>query len=180
MIPPAKSGGRRRMVNVREVLNGIFYILWTGCQWKAMPKDFPPKSTVHDYLELWNWNGTLERIHHELCVAVREQAGGEDYRMLIASRGDALTFLAPGSPAPVSVQPGKQASLCQPLTGPHDARTRTAAPKVGPSVCCLRRDGRKVCHEAQIVSPFQDPFSTVCRQIFLRDLFLKNTTGYAI
>ena len=55
MIPPAESGGRRRTVNVREVLDRIFYILWTGCQWKALAKDLPPKSTVHDYLELWNW-----------------------------------------------------------------------------------------------------------------------------
>lgn len=76
MIPPARHGGRKRSVNVREVLNGIFYILWTGCQWKALPKDLPPKSTVHDYLELWNWDGTLERIHHALYVAVREQEGG--------------------------------------------------------------------------------------------------------
>ena len=57
MIPPGRHGGRRRSVNVREVLNGIFYVLWTGCQWKALPKDLPPKSTVHDYLELWNWSG---------------------------------------------------------------------------------------------------------------------------
>ena len=77
MIPPARRGGRRRSVNVREVLNGIFYVLSTGCQWKALPKDLPPKSTVYDYLELWNWDGTLERIHHELYVAVREQAGQE-------------------------------------------------------------------------------------------------------
>ena len=77
LIPPAKRGGRKREVNVREVLNAIFYILWTGCQWKALPKDFPPKSTVHDYLELWNWDGTLERIHHALYVAVREKAGRE-------------------------------------------------------------------------------------------------------
>ena len=77
MIPPARHGGRKRSVNVREVLNGIFYILWTGCQRKALPKDLPPKSTVHDYLELWNWDGTLERIHHALYVAVREQAGRE-------------------------------------------------------------------------------------------------------
>src|ERR1700685_2633843 len=77
MIPPARHGGRKRSVNVREVLNGIFYVLWTGCQWKALPKDLPPKSTVHDYLELWNWDGTLERIHHALYVAVREQAGRE-------------------------------------------------------------------------------------------------------
>ena len=52
MIPPGRHGGRKRSVNVREVLNGIFYVLWTGCQWKALPKDLPPKSTVHDYLEL--------------------------------------------------------------------------------------------------------------------------------
>jgi transposase len=77
MIPPARHGGRKRTVNVREVLNGIFYVLWTGCQWKALPKDLPPKSTVHDYLELWNWEGTSERIHHALHVAVREQAGCE-------------------------------------------------------------------------------------------------------
>src|ERR1700754_4313426 len=75
MIPPGRHGGRRRSVNVREVLNGIFYVLWTGCQWKALPKDLPPKSTVHDYLELWNWDGTLERIHHALYVAVRELGG---------------------------------------------------------------------------------------------------------
>jgi transposase len=74
MIPPAKSGGRRRTVNLREVLNGICYVLWTGCQWPAMPKDLPPKSTVWEYFNLWTCDGTLERIHHALYVAVREQA----------------------------------------------------------------------------------------------------------
>ena len=77
MIPPARRGGRPREVNVREILNGILYALWTGCQWKALPKDFPPKSTVHHYLMLWDWDGTLERIHHALYVAVREQEGRE-------------------------------------------------------------------------------------------------------
>ena len=77
LIGPAKRGGRKRTVDVREVLNAIFYVLWTGCQWKALPKDLPPKSTVHDYLELWNWDGTLERIHHALYVAVREKEGRE-------------------------------------------------------------------------------------------------------
>jgi transposase len=77
MIPPARSGGRPREVNLREVLNGIFYVLSTGCQWQALPKDLPPKSTVHHYFMLWDWDGTLERIHHELYVAVREQAGRE-------------------------------------------------------------------------------------------------------
>src|SRR5262245_26949972 len=43
MIPPAKHGGRKRTIDVREILNGIFYVLSTGCQWQALPKDLPPK-----------------------------------------------------------------------------------------------------------------------------------------
>jgi transposase len=77
LIPPAKRGGRPRTIDVREVLNGVFYVLSTGCQWPALPKDLPPKSTVYDYFDLWEWDGTLERIHHELYVAVRERAGRE-------------------------------------------------------------------------------------------------------
>jgi transposase len=76
-IPPGKRGGRRRSVNLREVLNAIFYVLSTGCQWTALPKDLPPKSTVWDYLDLWSWDGTLERIHHALYDRTREQAGRE-------------------------------------------------------------------------------------------------------
>src|SRR5580700_11340709 len=63
--------------NKREVLNGLLYLLWTGCQWQARPKDLPPKSTMHHYFKLWDWDGTSERIHHALYVAVREQAGRE-------------------------------------------------------------------------------------------------------
>ena len=77
LIPPAKRGGRRREVNLREVLNGIFYVLSTGCQWPALPKDLPPKSTVHDYFDLWGWDGTLERIHHALYMELRECEGRE-------------------------------------------------------------------------------------------------------
>ena len=75
MIPPAKRGGRRREVNIREVLNAIFYVLSTGCQWQALPKDLPPKSTAHSYFMLWDWDGMLERIHHALCVATRAKGG---------------------------------------------------------------------------------------------------------
>ena len=77
MIPPARRGGRKRSIDIREVLNAIFYVLWTGCQWKALPKDLPPKSTAHYYFMLWDWDGTLERIHEALYVAVREAAGRE-------------------------------------------------------------------------------------------------------
>ena len=54
MIRPAKRGGRPRTVNIREVLNGIFFVLSTGCQWRAVPKDLPPESTIRDYLDLWD------------------------------------------------------------------------------------------------------------------------------
>jgi transposase len=75
LIPPAKHGGRRRWVVVREVMNGVMYVLSTGCQWRYLPKDLPPKSTVHDYLTRWNYDGTIERVHHALYVQCREVAG---------------------------------------------------------------------------------------------------------
>ena len=77
LISPAKRGGRKREVDEREVLNGIMYVLSTGCQWRALPKDFPPKSTVWAYLDLWSYDGTLERIHYELYVKCREHAERE-------------------------------------------------------------------------------------------------------
>src|SRR4249919_1139895 len=76
-IPPAKRGGRPRDVDVREVLNAILYVLATGCQWQALPKDLPPRSTAHHYFILWDRDGTLVRIHDALYVAVREAAGRE-------------------------------------------------------------------------------------------------------
>lgn len=77
LIPPAKRGGRRREVDVREVVNGLLYILSTGCQWRAVPKDLPPKSTLFSYFDLWNWDGTLSRIHEELYMSCREAMGRE-------------------------------------------------------------------------------------------------------
>lgn len=73
LIPPAKRGGNKRSVDVREVMNGVMYVLSTGCQWRAVPKDLPPRSTLYDYFDLWSWDGTLERIHHALYVECRER-----------------------------------------------------------------------------------------------------------
>lgn len=74
LIPPARRGGRKRTVNIREVLNGLLYVLSTGCQWGAIPKDFPPRSTIFYYFGRWEADGTLRRIHHALYVRCREQA----------------------------------------------------------------------------------------------------------
>jgi transposase len=77
LIPPAKRGGRRREVDVREVLNGIMYVLSTGCQWRYIPRDLPPRSTLHDYLQRWDYDGTLGKIHYALYQKCREQVGRE-------------------------------------------------------------------------------------------------------
>jgi transposase len=77
LIAPGKRGGGKRTVVMRNVVDGVMYILSTGCQWRAIPKDLPPRSTLFDYLDLWSWDGTLERIHHELYVKCREREGRE-------------------------------------------------------------------------------------------------------
>ncbi|MGO9602500.1 MAG: IS5 family transposase [Candidatus Binataceae bacterium] len=73
LIPPARHGGGKRRVDMREVVNGVMYVLSTGCQWRYMPKDLPPRSTVNGYFCLWSHDGTLERMHYALYVKCREQ-----------------------------------------------------------------------------------------------------------
>jgi transposase len=53
------------------------YILGSGCQWRDIPKDLPPRSTIHDYLDRWSYDGTLDDIHHALYIKCREQGGRE-------------------------------------------------------------------------------------------------------
>jgi len=77
LIPPAKRGGGKRTFAMRAVVNGLMYVLSTGCQWRAIRKDLPPKSTVYGYFDLWTYDGTLDRIHHALYVKCREAAGRE-------------------------------------------------------------------------------------------------------
>jgi transposase len=77
MIPPAKRGGRRREVNVREVVNGVMYVLSTGCAWRYVPRDLPPSGTLYDYLQRWAYDGTLDNLPYELYQKCREQAERE-------------------------------------------------------------------------------------------------------
>ena len=76
-ISSAKRGGNKRTVDTRGVVNRLMYVLSTGCQWRAIPKDLPPPSTVHCYFDLWAWDGTPDRIHHALYVKCRELAERE-------------------------------------------------------------------------------------------------------
>ncbi|MDB5593572.1 MAG: family transposase [Hyphomicrobiales bacterium] len=72
LIPPDKRGGRKRFVDLREVVNGIMYVLSTGCHWRYVPKDLPPRSTLFDYFDLWDM-GPHARAHppRPLCPMPR-------------------------------------------------------------------------------------------------------------
>ena len=75
LIPDAKPGGHPRTVNIREVVNAIFYYLRTGCQWRALPHDLPPWGTVAGYYRIWRLDGTWQEIHETLRGQVREAEG---------------------------------------------------------------------------------------------------------
>lgn len=75
LIPLAKAGGRPRRVNLREVVNGIFYILCGGCTWRMMPHDFPAWKTVYHYFRLWRISGVWQQMNQALREKVRQKAG---------------------------------------------------------------------------------------------------------
>ena len=74
-IPPAQPGGRYRSVNMRAVVNGILYLVRTGCSWRQLPHDFPPWGTVHWYYRCFRLDGTWQKIHDALRDKVRVSAG---------------------------------------------------------------------------------------------------------
>ena len=100
LIPPAKPCGNKRTVDVREVVNGLMYILSTGCQWAAIPKDLAPRSTVHDYLDRWEYDGTLERIHHALYVQCRTLAGRDASPSVAIIDSQSVKSTEKGGPGP--------------------------------------------------------------------------------
>ena len=73
LIPPQKGVGRRREVDLRRVVDALFYVDRTGCQWRMLPLDFPPWGTVYYYFAKWQRDGAWERIHDALRERVREQ-----------------------------------------------------------------------------------------------------------
>jgi len=77
LIPPAKPGGHPRTVDIRAILNAIFYRTKTGCQWRNLPHDLPPWSTAAGYYRIWRRTGTWETIHDALREQVRIKAGRE-------------------------------------------------------------------------------------------------------
>jgi putative transposase len=75
LIPPPKSVGHPRTVNMREIINAIFYLVRTGCAWRLLPHDFPPSSTVYFYFRRWQKKGVWEQINARLREQVRVLSG---------------------------------------------------------------------------------------------------------
>src|SRR5512144_3115726 len=75
LLPAPKPGGRPRTTPLRKVVEAIFYVLRSGCQWRLMPKEFPPYQTVYEYFRNWRLSGVWERLHDTLRGDVREAAG---------------------------------------------------------------------------------------------------------
>ena len=78
LLPAPAKLGRPRARDLREILNGIFYLLRSGCAWRLLPKEFGPWSTVHDYYRRWRQQGVWEQVHHTLRQKVRVAAGKTD------------------------------------------------------------------------------------------------------
>lgn len=134
LIPPSRRGGRPRKVDVREVLNGIFYILSTGCQWQALPKDPPPRSTAHAQAMFDCWMQEQEEDFQPADI-IRCRSG---FRKSMARIADALKPMPMAAkPAPMPV---KKMMAPAPFTGPYVVQFKFDSAELTPhGKCTLAR-----------------------------------------
>lgn len=90
LMPPARPGGRPRTTCVRSVVDAIFYLLRTGCQWRLLPRCFPPWSTVHHYLRAWQRQGVWVRLHRAVYAVARAAAGRSACPSLVIMDGQSI------------------------------------------------------------------------------------------
>src|SRR2546421_7996635 len=97
LLPKPKRMGRPP-VDLREVVNGILYLVRTGCPWRYLPRDFPPWSTVHTWYRRWRTDGTWERIHEALRQRVRRRAGRDPSPRASAADSQSVKTTPVGGP----------------------------------------------------------------------------------
>ncbi len=109
-LPPERNVSRRSLVN------GILYVLTTGCQWRQLPKDFPPKSTTHDYFVELQCTGVLKQVHHALYAEVR----------LLEGRAATPTLAIVDSQSVKSAEKGGQRLIRLDMTRARKSRAKNA------------------------------------------------------
>src|ERR687893_203514 len=97
----SKHGSSPSPERVRAILNGVLYVLSTGCQWRALPKDLPPRSTVHGWFVRWHCDGVLERLHFALYQQARELAGKEASPTAAVVDSQSVKSVEKGAGAPI-------------------------------------------------------------------------------
>jgi putative transposase len=124
LIPPAKPGGRPRTTDMRRLLDGLFYLVRTGCQWRHLPPPpaFPPWRTGYGYMRAFADAGVWESIRHHLVVILREQDGREP----------SPTATIVDTQSVRTTEKGGRAAT----TPPRRSRAGSATSRSTPRVCC--------------------------------------------
>jgi transposase len=104
LMPAPRKARRHPVPETRRLVDAIFYVLTTGCQWRQLPKDFPSKSAVHDYMVCWDRDGLLMRVHDALYVMARELAGRNASASLAIVDSQSVKSAEKGGP--ISIRPG--------------------------------------------------------------------------
>jgi transposase len=110
-----RTKSQARLERLREILNAVLYVLSTGCQWRALPTDLPPRSTVHGWFVRWHCDGVLDRLHFALHQQVRELEG----------RHASPTAAIVDSQSVKSAEKGGGASTRSAMTRPRRSRARS-------------------------------------------------------
>ena len=98
-LPAALPGGRPRTTDLRAVVNAVFYLLRTGCQWRLLPREFPPRSTVYHYFSTWRAHGVWTRMQWELHKRVRVAAGRGECPTVVIMDGQSVKTTERGGPS---------------------------------------------------------------------------------
>jgi transposase len=124
LIPPAKPGGRPRTTDMRRLLDGLFYVVRTGCQWRHLPPPpaFPPWRTVYEYMRAFADAGVWEAIRHHLVMMLRERDGKEPSPTAAIVDTRSVKTTEKGGPAAT--------------TRPRRSRAASATSRSTPPACC--------------------------------------------
>ena len=85
--------GRPRTHDIRQIINAIRYVMKSGCQWRLLPKEFPPWQTVYDYYLRWRKNGKWQEIHDALVNQVREKVGKINHSLSVISLEYIISYI---------------------------------------------------------------------------------------